>query len=74
MKMDHTEDCKVSFEEDNLEAYPFLLRIEIALREGLKDTYKDQHGPGWQKFLPGELLKKIRESQKEENRPQLEEL
>lgn len=60
----------VSFENDNLKAYKLLLRIEIVLRECLKDALKSENGLHWQKKLPGELLKKINDSQKEENRPQ----
>lgn len=60
----------IFFEDDNLKAYSLLLRIEIVLRELLKTAFESEFGKAWQKRLPGELLKKIRESQTEENRPQ----
>jgi len=58
------------FEADNLKAYSLLLRIEVALREALKQSLEEAHGRQWQKRLNGELLKKIRLSQTEENKPQ----
>jgi hypothetical protein len=60
----------IPFEHDNLKAYTLLLRIEVALRESLKLALESQFGEGWRKKLPGELLKKIKESQKDEYRPQ----
>ncbi len=60
----------IPFEQDNLRAYTLLLRIEIALRECLRISLESEFGAGWQKKLPGDLLKKIRQSQAEENRPQ----
>jgi hypothetical protein len=60
----------IPFEGDNLKAYALLLRIEIALRELLRISLEEQYGRQWRKRLPGELLKKIKESQKEEYRPQ----
>lgn len=60
----------IPFEKDNLKAYTLLLRIEIALRELLKSSLESEFGAQWRKRLPGELLKKIKESQSEENRPQ----
>ena len=60
----------VPFEDDNLKAYKLLLRIEIALRELLRISMEGEFGLHWRKQLPGDLLKKIKESQKEENRPQ----
>jgi hypothetical protein len=60
----------IPFENDNLKAYALLLRIEIALRELLGISLESEFGAQWRKRLPGELLKKIKESQREENRPQ----
>jgi hypothetical protein len=60
----------IPFESDNLRAYTLLLRIEIALRESLRISLESEFGAQWRKRLPGELLKKIKESQVEENRPQ----
>jgi hypothetical protein len=60
----------IPFESDNLKAYTLLLRIEIVLRELLKVSYESEFGQQWRKRLPGDLLKKIKESQAEENRPQ----
>lgn len=62
----------ISFEHDNLKAYSLLLRIEIALRELLRIALEKDHGPNWRKRLPGDLLKKIKDSQNEENRPQFD--
>jgi len=60
----------IPFESDNLKAYTLLQRIEIALRECLRIALESEFGVEWRKRLPGELLKKIKESQTEENRPQ----
>lgn len=60
----------IPFEQDNLKAYMLLLRMEIALRELLRTSLESEFGEQWRKRLPGELLKKIKESQTEENRPQ----
>lgn len=60
----------IPFEQDNLKAYRLLLRIEIALRECLKESMESEFGPQWYKRLPGELLSNIRRAQSEENRPQ----
>lgn len=60
----------IPFENENLKAYALLLRIEIALRELLRISLEAEFGVQWRKRLPGELLKKIKESQTEENRPQ----
>ena len=60
----------IPFENDNVRAYTLLLRIEIALRECLRTSLESEFGVHWRKRLPGELLKKIKESQAEENRPQ----
>ena len=58
----------ISFEDDNSKAYVLLLRIEIALRELLRNSMKSELGVTWSKRLPGDMLKKIKESQTEENR------
>jgi hypothetical protein len=62
----------IPFENDNLEAYKLILRIEVALRESLRRSLETIHGTHWRRLLPGELLKKIREAQREENRPQFD--
>ncbi len=62
----------IPFETDNLRAYMLLLRIEIALRECLRNCLESEYGAHWRKRLPGELLKKIKQSQAEENRPQFD--
>lgn len=59
----------IPFETDNVRAYQLLLRIEIALRECLRELLEAEHGRQWQRRLQGELLKKVRQSQLEENRP-----
>src|SRR6266496_1227166 len=60
----------IPFESDNVRAYTLLARIEIVLRECLRASLESQFGVHWRKRLPGDLLKKIKESQAEENRPQ----
>jgi hypothetical protein len=60
----------IPFEQENLRAYTLLLRIEIVLRECLRNSLESEFGVHWQKRLPGDLLKKIKESQTEENKPQ----
>jgi hypothetical protein len=62
----------ISFEIENTNAYTLLLRIEIALRECLRHALESEFGPPWRKQLPGDLLKKIKESQEEGNRPQFD--
>jgi hypothetical protein len=59
-----------SFEEVNAEAYRLLLRIEVSLREIVKTALKEEHGVQWQKKLSGDLLKKIKDAQTEERKPQ----
>jgi len=59
----------IPFEDDNLKAYRLLLRIEVALRESLRIHMESQFGPSWRKKIPGEYLNKIKESQREEARP-----
>lgn len=58
------------FEARNCDAYRLLLRIELILRELLKEELRRRNGEKWQKLIPGNQLKVIREKQKEENRPQ----
>lgn len=60
----------IPFENDNLKAYALLLRIEIALRELLRISLESEFGVKWRNRLPGDLLKKNKESQTEESRPQ----
>lgn len=60
----------IPFENENQKAYTLLLRIEIALRELLKICLESEFGVKWRNRLPGDLLKKIKESQTEESRPQ----
>jgi len=60
----------IHFENDNLRAYKLLLRIEVVLRECLRTSFESEFGVHWRKRLPGELLKKIKQSQSEESRPQ----
>lgn len=60
----------IPFEEDNLRAYVLLLRIEIVLRECLRQSMESEFGPYWQKRLPGDLRKIIKESQDAEHKPQ----
>ena len=45
----------IPFEENNLESYRLLLRIEIALRELLRQSFEQQYGPRWRNRLPGGL-------------------
>jgi hypothetical protein len=58
-----------TFEERNLDAYSHLLRIEVVLRELAREHWLRGYGDAWPKRLPGDLLKTIRECQREENRP-----
>ena len=62
----------VPFEDDNIKAYKLLLRIEIAIRECLRRSLEESSGPKWRRLLPGELLKKVRDAQREENHPQFD--
>ena len=50
----------VPFETDNIEAYRLLLRIEIALRELIRNAYQAEFGDQWRQRIPGDLLLKIR--------------
>src|SRR5436309_14585589 len=56
----------LEYEAANVEAYTLLLRIEVGLRELLRKTLTEQLGPGWGKRLPGDLLTKVREAQRDE--------
>jgi len=60
----------IPFEDENIKAYTLLLRIEIIMRECLKKALEKEYGSQWQKKLSGELLKKIREAQADEKKPQ----
>jgi len=64
------EKIMVPFEEDNVKAYKLLLRIEIVLRECIKNSLEFTFGKNWQKYLPGTLLINIKDSQTQERRPQ----
>jgi len=64
------ELAMIPFEQENLRAYTLLLRIEVVLRECLRESLKSEFGVDWQKKLPGELHKTIKQKQAEENRPQ----
>jgi hypothetical protein len=57
------------FEQRNVEAYSLLLRVEVVLRELVREHRFEVHGEAWHKQLPGEFLKLIRDAQREENRP-----
>jgi len=59
----------ISFQEDNIRAYGRLLWIEVAVRECIRHAMEQTYGDAWKKKIPGDLLKKIRESEREENRP-----
>ncbi len=62
----------IPFELDNLEAYKLLLRIELAVRESLRQSLESEHGSRWRNRIPGVLLKKIRSAEAEEKRPQFD--
>ena len=64
------ELAMIPFEQENLRAYTLLLRIEIVLRECLRESLKSEFGVDWQKKLPGELHKIVKQKQAEENKPQ----
>src|SRR5882724_9719628 len=57
----------VPFERENVEAYRLLLIIEVVLRELLQATSQDHYGLGWRKKLPGKLLTKVREAERDED-------
>ncbi|MBK8039638.1 MAG: hypothetical protein IPK22_21280 [Verrucomicrobiaceae bacterium] len=59
-----------AFEFENTRAYSLLLRIEVLLRECLREALEEQDGRKWQRKLPGALLTKIKDSQKDERKPQ----
>ena len=56
----------VPFEADNVRAYRLLLRIEIALRELIRQAYQSEFGDQWRRRLPGDLLRKIRAAESTE--------
>lgn len=60
----------ISFETENVKSYKLLLWIEVAVRECIRYCMESLHGQSWKRRIPGDLLKKIRESEKEENHPQ----
>ena len=57
----------VPFEKLNSEAYVKILRIEIVIREVVREKYFQEFGRKWKKRIPGELLTKIRESEKNDD-------
>lgn len=59
----------IPFEADNVQAYRLLLWIEIAIRECTRYCMINAHGKYWKRKIPGELLKIIRQSENEEDRP-----
>lgn len=59
----------IPFEERNVEAYRKLLQIEICLRELTKKILADIGGQTWHKAIPGKLLSKVRDSQRDEEKP-----
>jgi hypothetical protein len=56
----------LSFETTNTEAYGLLLRIEVAVRELTRREMTAAYGAKWPKQIPGELWKKVREGQSDE--------
>ena len=70
-EMPKSESATIPFEAANLRAYALLLRIEIGLRECLNCS-KRHTGSNSKRELQGELLKKIRQSQTDENKPQFD--
>jgi hypothetical protein len=60
----------ISFEAENVKSYKLLLLIEVAVRECIRYCMEKIHGQSWKRQIPGDLLKKIRESEKAENHPQ----
>jgi hypothetical protein len=58
------------YEPANIRAYQLLIRIEVALREAVRQAFEGSLGPNWRKRLPGDMLKRIREAERLENRPQ----
>lgn len=64
--------ASIPFEEQNVEAYRLLLRIEVGLRELIREAYEQEYGAGWQKRIPGEFRKKISASQTSEEQPRFD--
>lgn len=60
------EDAIVPFENDNVVAYRLLLRIEVAIREVLREALIAQHGLGWQRHLLAPMKAAIKEAQSDE--------
>lgn len=58
----------IPFEDSNVEAYRLLLRIEVALRELLRESLEKAHGARWRRQLPSDLRKLIHENETEETR------
>ena len=59
---------RVPFEERNVEGYRLVLYVEVALREIAKNEYEKTYGHDWQKRIPGQLLRRIRDDQKDEQK------
>jgi hypothetical protein len=51
----------------NVDAYRLLLRIEILVRELVREVFQAQYGASWRKQLPGPLLGKVRAAEKDED-------
>lgn len=62
----------IPFESRNERAYVLLLRLEVAVREALKEAMKAEFGTRWQKQIPGDLREKIKEAQTDEAKPQFD--
>jgi len=58
----------VPFESDNLEGYRLLLRIEIVVREVLREVLHAHHGAHWRRQLPRDLREKIHRDESDESR------
>jgi len=63
-----TDDNELVFESRNVEAYRLLLKIEVALREFLRDRLISKYGQKWHKRIPGKYLVEIRKSQSDESK------
>ena len=54
------------FESVNVHAYTLMLRLEVALRELIRSHMESTLGLRWRRRLPGILLAKIREAERDE--------
>lgn len=57
----------VPFESDNVATYRLLLRIEIALRELIRQAYEAEFGSRWRRRIPGQLLQRIRAAESDDD-------